>query len=115
MMEDNMMKWKEEDNSKENSLANGILVHWKWDDRKIYRTFLRLRSGGTSETQHDLNMKYPEESLEQETLLLYSDQLVTLPREEQKTKIVGLLSDETWRWDPAKEPDFASEIDKFLK
>lgn len=103
-----------ESNSKLNSMAKAILVRWEWSDNKNYRIFLGLRYGGTSETQFDLDQKYPVNSEEQTTLLLYSDQLATLSRDEKISKIVQLLGDSLWKWEPSKNIEFRKVVDKFI-
>ncbi len=114
-MDDNMMKDNVESNSKENSLAKAIIVHWKWDDNRVYRDFLNLRYGGSAETQYDLDMKYPEDSNESETVVVHSEQLISFSDEERVQKIVSLLDSETWKWNPEKHIDFRAEVEKTLK
>ena len=113
-MDDNMIKDNLEDNSKKNSLVNNIIVHWKWDDTETYRTFLGIRYGGETETDYDLELKYPEESLEKETVLLRSDQIADLSDGQTKEKIMQLLASEDWNWDPEQEPDLKSKIDNLI-
>lgn len=114
-MDDNMMKENIESNSKENSLAQAILVHWKWDDNRVYRNFLGLRYGGTAETQYDLDRKYPEDSTENETVVVHSEQLTSFSDQERVQKITSLLASETWKWNPEKRVDFHAEVEKVLK
>ena len=113
-MDDNLMKKIIENNSKLNSMAKAILVRWKWDDNNNYRIFLGLRYGGTTETQFDLDQKYPVNSEEKITLLLHADQLATLSREEKISKIVQLLGDGLWKWDPLKKIEFINVVNRFL-
>ena len=113
-MDDNLMKHILENNSKLNSMAKAILVRWKWDDNKHYCIFLGLRHGGTRETQFDLDQKYPVYSDEKITLLLHADQLATLTREEKIDKILQLLGDSLWKWDPSKKIEFSNVVEKFL-
>ncbi|MDD4778465.1 MAG: hypothetical protein PHV53_09290 [Fermentimonas sp.] len=113
-MDDNLMKKIIESNSKVNSMAKAILVRWKWDDNNIFRIFLGLRYGGTTETQFDLDQKYPASSEEKVTLLLHADQLANLNREEKISKIVNLLDDGLWKWDPSKKIEFIKVVNRFL-
>lgn len=108
------MKKNLENNSKLNSMAKAILVRWKWNENNHYRIFIALRYGGTSETQFDLNQKYPLYSDEKITLLIHADQLATLSREDKINKIVQLLADNLWKWDPSKKIDFHTVVDKFI-
>lgn len=109
------MKDNLESNSKRNSMAKALLVHWKWDDEKKYRTLLGLRFGGSAETQYDLKVKYPEQSNEQITLLVHADQLAGMTLDEKINKVVLLLSDEMWKWDPTQTVNFREKVEKLLK
>lgn len=113
-MDDNLMKKILENNSKLNSMAKAILVRWKWNENNDYRIFLGLRYGGTTETQFDLNQKYPLNSEEKITLLVHADQLATLNRDDKISKIVQLLGDSLWKWEPSKNIEFRNVVDKFL-
>ncbi|WP_294070470.1 hypothetical protein [Proteiniphilum sp. UBA1028] len=110
-----MMKDILESNSKRNSMAKALLVRWKWNDDKTYRILLGLRIGGTAETQYDLKVKYPEQSNEQVTLVVHADQLAGLMLEEKIDKVVELLTDEMWRWDPAHMLNFREKVEKLIK
>lgn len=114
-MDDNMMRENRESNAKENSLAEAILVHWKWDDNRVYRDFLGLRYGGSAETQYDLDLKYPQESVENETVVVHSEQLASFSDEERVQKVTSLLASETWKWNPEKPIDFRAEVEQTLK
>lgn len=114
-MDDNMMKDNIASKSKRNSVAETILVRWKWDKHHDYRTFVRLRYGGASETLYDLKVKYPEESNEKVTVLIHADQLADLSREEQVDHVVSMLNDEMWKWDPSARVDFREKVSRLLK
>src|SRR5690554_5481230 len=109
-MDDNMMKDNIASKSKRNSVAEAILVRWKWNDHGKYRTFLRLRYGGSAETQYDLKVKSSEKSKEKITVLIHADQLADLKREEQVDYVVRMLHDEMWKWDPSKSVNFREKV-----
>ncbi len=114
-MDDNMMKDNIASKSKRNSVAEAVLVRWKWDDHEKYRTFVRLRYGGRAETQYDLKVKSSEKSKEKITVLIHADQLADLPRTEQVDHVVKMLTDEMWKWDPTVRVDFHEKVDRLLK
>lgn len=109
MMRDNL-----ESNSKTNSLAEAIIVKWRWNDSREKRIFQGLRLGGNAEVNYDLEVKYPEESIEQESVLLYGDQLINLTNDQKKTKISDLLSSEEWSWEGTGSRDFMKEINGLI-
>ncbi len=113
-MDDNRMKDNIENNSKRNSLAESIIVKWKWNDSRQKRIFEGLRFGGTAETEYDLGLKYPEESVEHESLLLYANQLVHLTEVEKKTKIFDLLASEEWHWETDESNNFNKRINELF-
>lgn len=114
-MDDNMMKDNIRSNSKRNSVAESILVRWKWNEHDTYRTFLGLRYGGTAETRYDLSVKYSNKSNEKVTVLVYADQLADLPRDEQVNHVVKLLLDDIWKWDPSGIVNFRDKVNRLLK
>lgn len=114
-MDKNMMKDILESNSKRNSMAKALLVRWKWDKEKRYRTLLGLRIGGSAETQYDLKVKYPEQSNEQMTLLVHADQLAGMSLNEKVDKVVQMLTDEMWKWDPAQTVNFREKVQRLIK
>jgi len=114
-MDDNMMKDNIASKSKRNSMAEAILVRWKWNDHDSYRTFLGLRYGGAAETRYDLSVKYSEKSNEKITVLVYADQVADLSREEQVKHVVRLLTDKMWKWDPSTQIDFHEKVNRLLK
>lgn len=113
-MDENMMKDNIESNSKRKSLLNDVIVHWKWDDERIHRLFLDLRYGGDAETGYDLETKYPEESEEQETVLIQSDKMIGLSAEEKISRITDLLQSEDWEWSPKEHTDFRGKATKLI-
>lgn len=114
-MDDNMIKRNIASNYKENSMAKAILVRWKWNDSRTGRKFIGLRYGGRAESQHDLNVRYRVGSSEKVTLLLHADQLVDYSTEEKRDKILRLVDDHVWKWDPSYKVDFQSVVSKFVK
>ena len=113
-MDDNMMKDNLESNSKRSSLAEAVIVKWKWDDDRRQRIFQGLRMGGTSETEYDLEVKYPEESTDQESVLIHAEQFKHVPIEDKKAKILDLLKSEDWVWDTNKSEDFNEKISELF-
>lgn len=113
-MDDNMMKDNLENNSKRSSLAEAIIVKWKWNDARTRRIFKGLRLGGTAETEYDLDMKYPEESFDHESVLVHAEQLKHLSEEEKKAKLLDLLASEDWVWDTRENEDFNKEISELF-
>lgn len=109
------MRGKFESNRKPNSMAKAIMVRWKWNDELNHRIFLGLRRGGITEDQYDLSVRYPEKSEEKISLLVHSDQLANLSREEKIDKIIRLLTDSSWKWDPDKVCDFHNKVDRFVR
>ena len=110
-----MMKDILESNSKRNSMAKALLVRQTWNEDKNHRTLLGLRIGGSAETQYDLKVKYPEQSNEQLTLLVHSDDLAGMTQEEKIDKVVKMLTDEMWEWDPDQKVDFRAKVVKLIK
>lgn len=113
-MDDNMVKDNLENNSKRSSLAESVIVKWKWDDNRKHRIFEGLRIGGTAETQYDLDLKYPEESVDHESVLVHADQIKDFSEGEKKNKILELLNSEAWVWDTNKSESFNEEINKLF-
>ena len=109
-MDDNMMKDNLESNSKRSSLAEAVIVKWTWNDDRKRRIFNGLRLGGTAETEHDLEMKYPEESFDQESVLVHAEQFKHVSIEEKKARLHNLLNSEDWLWDTTESEDFAEKI-----
>ncbi len=114
-MDNNMMKDILESNSKRNSTAKALLVRWRWNHDKSHRTLLGLRLGGLAETQYDLKVKYPEQSNEQITLVVHADQLAGMSLEEKIDKVVLLLTDDMWNWDPGQTINFREKVGKLIK
>lgn len=102
------------DNSKKLSLAGFLIVHWQWNRDKNYRTFLGLRMGGKSETRYDLELKYKDNEFEKETVLTEFEQLADYSLEEKREKILEILEEEEWRWDPEQNFDFEKEVDDIV-
>ncbi|MCE5178099.1 MAG: hypothetical protein LLF81_03005 [Porphyromonadaceae bacterium] len=114
-MDNNMMKDILESNSKRNSTAKALLVRWKWNHDRSYRTFLGLRIGGSAETQYDLKVKYPEQSNEQITLVVHADQLAGMSQKEKIDKVVLLLTDDMWKWERDQTINFRAKVEKLIK
>ena len=104
-----------ESNSKRNSTAKALLVRWKWNHDKSYRTFVGLRIGGSTETPYDLKVKYPEQSNEQITLVVHADQLAGMSLEEKIDKAVKLLTDDMWKWERSQTINFREKVEKLIK
>lgn len=115
MTDKKIMKENIGDNTQKSSLPDSVIVHWKWDDEMKYRDFLGLRHGGSTETEHDLRLKYDKNPLENESVLIYFEQLSEYTPEMKKSKIKSLLLSEDWRWNPDQKTDFDKETEKFLK
>ena len=114
-MDKKIMKETLEDNTEKKSLANSVIVRWKWDYEKKYRDFLAIRLGGEAESEYDLQLKYRDEALENESVLILSDQLAHISKAEQKQKILSLLSGENWQWNPEQEINLSKEVQNLLK
>lgn len=114
-MDNNMMKDILESNSKRNSTAKALLVRWKWNNDKSYRTLLGLRIGGSAETPYDLKVKYPRQSNEQITLVVHADQLAGMSLEEKIDKVVQLLTDDMWKWERGQTINLREKVEKLIK
>jgi len=54
-------------------------------------------------------------SFERITLLVHADQLAGMTLDEKTDKVVLLLTDEMWKWNPAKTVNFREKVEKLLK
>lgn len=102
------------DNTKRSGLSDTVIIRWKWDNEKKYRDFLKLRHGGNTETQYDLDLKYKEDPFEKESVLIHLEQLNEDSPALKKSKIKNLLLSEDWLWNPDQNVDFDKEVDKLM-
>ncbi len=114
-MSERVMKENIEDNTTRSSLAGSVVVHWKWNQERDQREFIDMRLGGDTETQYDLDLKYDENSLENESVLISSEQMGQDSTQVKKEKIYDLLISDDWLWSPEQKTDFKKEINKIVK